>query len=317
MPNSVISELEVHNVVYDIHGKANVNNNSSTSQSPTPSPYVFDWIGTQQQYVDQDIEQDHPEWLCFITDDITGGYSVYTKSEIDAAVVHKDSNETITGTKVFEDNTSQVALVTKSQTIDNSVIPSTTQFSNFIDNQDVNGNLLSRVFTAKNSSDENIIAIQAWDGSTNYSVQVTSTGKCILPPNTYGTNFNGTASSALWADLAEKYEMDDMYSKGTLIKFGGSKDITIADDKCNGIISDKPGFLLSAGQPNSLPVALEGKTPVRIIGKVKKFDPITLSETPGVGRVAKEGEKIIARALESSNEKEEKLVMCVTKFNLD
>ena len=66
-----------------------------------------------------------------------------------------------------------------------------------------------------------------------------------------------------------------------------------------------------------LSVALVGKTVVRIIGKVNKFDNITLSEIPGVGRVAKEGEQVIAKALEASEIDDEKLVLCVTKFNLD
>ena len=45
-------------------------------------------------------------------------------------------------------------------------------------------------------------------------------------------------------------------------------------------------------------------------------DRITLSEIPGVGKVAKVGDVVIARALESSNNEEEKLVKCVTKFTL-
>lgn len=129
--------------------------------------------------------------------------------------------------------------------------------------------------------------------------------------------FQGIAQQSNWADLAEQYQSDEKYSTGTLIKFGGEKDITIADTEVNGVISDKPGLLLDSELENSQPVALVGKTPVRISGKVNKFDKITLSEVPGIGRVAKEGEKVIARALESSEIEDEKLVMCVTKFNLD
>ena len=313
MPNRIITELDAGGNVYDLYGKANVNNNGSNSGAP----FVFDWIGTQQEYVDQQVETLHPDWVCYITDDVSGGLSVYTKTEIDNAVVHKMDAETVTGMKTFQSGSDGIALFTKSQVIDNTQTPVSTQYSNFVDNLDVNGVRLSRIFTAKNTSGENVIAIQACDGATNYAIQVTSGGKCLLPTDTYGTNFHGTASSALWADLAEKYQPDEIYPVGTLIKFGGQKDITAADDKCNGVISDKPGFLLDSGLENSLPVALAGKTPVRIIGKVNKFDPITLSETHGVGRVAQDGEKIIAKALESSDDEKEKLVMCVTKFNLD
>ena len=134
---------------------------------------------------------------------------------------------------------------------------------------------------------------------------------------TFTNVIHGVCMSALWADLAENYASDQKYPVGTLIKFGGEKDITIADNKCNGVISDKPGYLLDDKLEGSQPIALVGKTNIRIIGKVNKNDPITLSETPGVGRVAKEGEKIVARTLESSNIEEEKLVKCVTKFNMD
>lgn len=125
----------------------------------------------------------------------------------------------------------------------------------------------------------------------------------------------GTASSALWADLAEQYIPDEKYPIGTLIKFGGEKDITIADTECNGIISEQPGFLLDCGLKDSLPVALTGKTRVRVIGKVNKFDKLVLSKTPGIAKVKEsEDEKVIGIALASSEEKEEKLVMSVVKI---
>lgn len=49
---------------------ANLSNTSTTS--------VFDWVGTYQEYSDQNIAVNHPTWICFITDDIEGG--VVTKT---------------------------------------------------------------------------------------------------------------------------------------------------------------------------------------------------------------------------------------------
>lgn len=160
---------------------------------------------------------------------------------------------------------------------------------------------------------------QASNDYATLAVGIDSEGHtyCTVPTDTYGTNFHGVSTRSQWADLAENYKSDEKYSIGTLIKFGGEKDITLADTEVNGVISDKPGYLLDADLKDGLPVALVGKTPIRIIGKVNRFDKITLSEIPGVGRVAKEGEKIIARALAFSNDENEKLVMCVTKFSLD
>ena len=47
----------------------------------------YDWIGTLAEYQAQDIETLHPNWLCYITDDMSGGPSVYTKNEVDNLVL--------------------------------------------------------------------------------------------------------------------------------------------------------------------------------------------------------------------------------------
>lgn len=30
---------------------------------------IYDWVGTYQEWIDQNIATNHPEWICFITDD--------------------------------------------------------------------------------------------------------------------------------------------------------------------------------------------------------------------------------------------------------
>ena len=65
---------------------------------------VYDWVGTLAEYNAQDIENQHPDWICYITDDVSGGASVYTKTEVDniaSTLVHLAGDETITGTKSF------------------------------------------------------------------------------------------------------------------------------------------------------------------------------------------------------------------------
>lgn len=42
----------------------------------------YDWIGTLAEYTSQNIETLHPDWVCYITDDLSGGTSVYTKNEV-------------------------------------------------------------------------------------------------------------------------------------------------------------------------------------------------------------------------------------------
>lgn len=38
---------------------------------------VYDWVGTQEEYIQQNIAEQHPDWLCFITDDAFDTRSTY------------------------------------------------------------------------------------------------------------------------------------------------------------------------------------------------------------------------------------------------
>ena len=58
--------------------------NKNTAVGATAVKY--DWIGTLAEYNAQNVETLHPEWVCYITDDVSGGTSVYTKTEVDNAI---------------------------------------------------------------------------------------------------------------------------------------------------------------------------------------------------------------------------------------
>ena len=160
------------------------------------------------------------------------------------------------------------------------------------------------------------------DIAKNYvtlNTQQTITANKTFSGNVTFTNtILGVAQYALWADLAECYESDAPYVPGTLVCFGGSKEITIATDKVNGVISTNPGFLLNRNQVNGLPVALSGRVPVRVVGRVERFDNIVLSDIEGVGIVDNTAapDRVIAKALRSKHTKEEGLVLCATRFSL-
>ena len=174
---------------------------------------------------------------------------------------------------------------------------------------------------ASSSKSETKIATTGWVNDYTKSTMVVHRegAETIDGIKTFSQGIVGTVNRSLWADLAEQYLSDEKYPIGTLIKFGGEKDITIADNNCNGVISEKPGLLLDYGLEDSLPVALVGKTKVRVLGKVKKFDKIVLDpEHPGLGKVqVTSDEKVIGIALENSDVTEEKLIMSVVKVNLD
>lgn len=140
----------------------------------------------------------------------------------------------------------------------------------------------------------------------------------------YANVFDGEATKAKYADLAEKYHADAVYTPGTLLSIGGEKEVTITsgafDNEYFGVVSTNPGFILnSASGPDSThpPVALIGRVPVRVVGPVKKGQRIILSSTPGVaigsqGGVSSVSDRyVVGRALETSDEQGERLVLCV------
>jgi hypothetical protein len=86
------------------------------------------------------------------------------------------------------------------------------------------------------------------------------------------------ATSAQYADLAEMYEADQIIEAGTVVCFGGVKEVTMcAEDACRkvaGVVSTNPSYLMNSGQTGEyvVPVALQGRVPVRVTGPVQKGD---------------------------------------------
>lgn len=84
----------VFNSDNELQAVATVNQNTATGAT---NP-VFNWVGTLAEYQAQNIETLHPDWLCYITDDVGGGASVYTKAQVDSLLALKVS----TGHEVIE-----------------------------------------------------------------------------------------------------------------------------------------------------------------------------------------------------------------------
>lgn len=86
----------------------------------------------------------------------------------------------------------------------------------------------------------------------------------------------GSRMQATYADLAEYYEADEIYEPGTVLEFGGEKEVTLAYEKSAkvaGIVSDRFAYIMNAGCPgNKVAVALQGRVPCKIQGSGKKGD---------------------------------------------
>ena len=126
------------------------------------------------------------------------------------------------------------------------------------------------------------------------------------------------ATSAQYADLAENYTADAEYAAGTVVVFGGDKEITIstdvADERVAGAVSTNPAHLMNAAAPG-LPVALRGRVPVNVVGAVVKGDSLVTSSTAGhaqsVGRSRLYGQAVFAKALETNLEDGKKVIIAV------
>ena len=148
----------------------------------------------------------------------------------------------------------------------------------------------------------------------------TLTSKSIVPDTTltydigtsskkYNTVY-AKATSAQYADLAEIYESDADYDAGTVVVFGGEKEITISkegnDIRVAGVISENPAYLMNSGA-TGLPVALMGKVKCKVVGHINKGD--MLSSHPTHNGVAKKTHdpqvgEVIGKALEDYDSEE-------------
>jgi len=124
--------------------------------------------------------------------------------------------------------------------------------------------------------------------------------------------FQGKATSAQFADLAEIYATDEEYPVGTIVSVGGEKEVRAAklSDIVVGVISEAPAYLMNS-EAEGQAVGLKGRVPVRVKGPVSKGQAIYAWQD-GVGTTI-ESRDIVGVALESSTDDEEKLIECVLK----
>lgn len=146
-----------------------------------------------------------------------------------------------------------------------------------------------------------------------------ATDQTITGVKTFTETIHGSSMDAFWADLAENYKADSKYPVGTLLQFGGKEEVTIATDDANTVVSEKPSYLMNTQMEDGMPCVMCGRVKVRVIGKVKKFDNLVLSNIPGIAEVKTNDSKktsVKIKALESSCNQEEKLIECFVKADI-
>jgi hypothetical protein len=123
----------------------------------------------------------------------------------------------------------------------------------------------------------------------------------------YFNRLFATATTALYADVAERFAADEELAPGTVVELGGTAEITRSQQDLSenvfGVISTRAAYLMNGGAGEDHthpPVAMTGRVPVQVIGVVRKGDRL-VSAGSGVARAAQPGEatafNVIGRAL--------------------
>lgn len=123
----------------------------------------------------------------------------------------------------------------------------------------------------------------------------------------FGTVF-ATAQQALYADLAEVYIADAFYPPGTVLVFGGDREVTICNEdsthRVAGVVSTAPAYLMNSGVEgeNLAKVALVGRVPCQVVGPVQAGD-LLVGAVNGCARVDNNAGpgRIIGKSLETSD----------------
>ena len=129
--------------------------------------------------------------------------------------------------------------------------------------------------------------------------------------------FNGIASQARFADLAEKYTVASDHPVGTVMTICEHEGHEMCPCKLSsfpvGVISKKPAFLMNKDLKNAQAIALEGRVPVRVMGEVKKGEMLYV-DANGCASTKYNGNPRVGVALESSDVESEKLVEAILKL---
>lgn len=155
-------------------------------------------------------------------------------------------------------------------------------------------------------------------GATNYPGSTTAMTNSVALRDASGNLtaniFNGVATQARYADLAEKYLADATYEIGTVLAIGGAKEVTAATEGSvvAGVVSGSPAFLMNADLTSGTAVAIKGRVPVKVVGTVAKGDKIGISSEAGIGIKVTEGD-YFAVALEADSRSAVTLVECYIK----
>lgn len=125
--------------------------------------------------------------------------------------------------------------------------------------------------------------------------------------------FQGIATSARFADLAEKYLADAEYEPGTVVVVGGQKEVTACSigQRALGAVSTAPAYMMNSELEGGTYIALKGRVPVKVVGPVRKGQRLVAGKNGTAIAVDGAHLDVFAIALEDNQNTEVKIVECV------
>jgi hypothetical protein len=143
-----------------------------------------------------------------------------------------------------------------------------------------------------------------------------------------GAAFNtvfATATTALYADVAERFAADEEYLPGTVVELGGDAEITKATTELSenvfGVISTRAAYLMNSGAGTDTthpPIAMTGRVPVRVTGSIRKGDRLVAAGN-GLARAARANEatafNVIGRSLENKTTNDDGVIEAIVTIN--
>ena len=212
-----------------------------------------------------------------------------------------------TGTSAFAANITPSANVT--YTLGNT----TNRWSNVFSQSALVGNVF-----AANANIATVYVSSTILPTANTTVDLGSTGMWF-------NTFYGVSVQAQYADLAERFETDQPYDPGTVVALGGAKEITAAVDDLSedvfGVISTRAAYLMNGAAGSDTthpPVAVNGRVPVRVVGRIRKGDRL-VSAGNGLARAGAKNElspfNVIGRSLQDKTDSGEGTIEAIVKLN--
>ena len=188
-----------------------------------------------------------------------------------------------------------------------------------VDRLSVSGN----AYVSGNITGGNIISLGASQFGS-LSIVGNITGGNIVNANGNGVGNIGSSSayfntvfamatSAQYADLAEKYLADAEYEIGTVLAVGGNLEVTACTigDRAIGAVSENPAYKMNDGLDNGTYVALKGRVPVKVTGPVRKGQRLVAHNNGCAVAGEPHTNDVFAVALESNDSIDVKLIEAV------